>query len=229
MASLGRVLTQSDSDTAGIVFESSLPNDTTSARVSSSVSAIHPDTSIISESGIDGLVRTAKPTLALHMQMGLYPLTLAEFISPPRNSDAMPLAHCFHLGPAINIMLALLEGIEYLHAEGMVHRDLKPANVFLAANTNPRRTEGSVDLFLCSACRESHVAQPVTLNVRIGDFGLVAALAQPEDQADERIPAVGTEIYRPIHAVSDASASLDIFALGIIAFELLWHFDTRMS
>lgn len=228
--SLGRVITQSDSDSAGIIFENTVSQDNAPEDASAAMFQQSLDTSSTSQSGANALVRTAEPTLALHVQMGLYPLTLADFISPPRTSEAQPLAHCFHLEPSISIILALLEGVEYLHSEGVVHRDLKPANVFLGANVNPRSTRGSVDLFLCGACRATHEANPVTLNVRIGDFGLVTALAQPEeDDTSRRAPVVGTEIYRPIHPMSNASASLDIFALGIVAFELLWKFDTRMS
>jgi len=231
MASLRRVVTQSDTESAGIVFEDSLSQEQPSAQASAGIFDAPQDTSNMSDSDANGLVRTTEPTLALHLQMGLYPLTLAEFISPPLNSDATPLAHCFHFGPSIDILLALLDGVEYLHSEGVVHRDLKPANVFLAANNNPRRgnSSGPVDLFLCRACRASHQAQPVTLAVRIGDFGLVTALAWPETPAGRNTSAVGTEIYRPLHPVSNASASLDVYALGIIAFELLWRFGTSMA
>ena len=41
--------------------------------------------------------------------------------------------------------------------------------------------------------------------------------------------AVGTEIYRPTTATPSASPRLDIFALGIIACELLCKFDTQME
>lgn len=40
--------------------------------------------------------------------------------------------------------------------------------------------------------------------------------------------AVGTELYRPTTAHS-RSPELDIYALGIVAFELLWRSDTRME
>ena len=42
--------------------------------------------------------------------------------------------------------------------------------------------------------------------------------------------AVGTEHYRPPSAtIGGADEKLDIFALGVILFELLWPFDTRME
>lgn len=64
--------------------------------------------------------------------------------------------------------------------------------------------------------------------MRIGDFGLVTALARDDAEVAGSSP-VGTELYRPGTVVGNASPALDIFALGIIAFELLWPFGTRME
>ncbi|KAK0305740.1 hypothetical protein LTR82_016676 [Friedmanniomyces endolithicus] len=213
--------------------------------------------------------------LALHLQMGLYPMTLADVFSTNGCSDATltPLTHCFHLQPSISILLALVDGVEYLHNHGIVHRDLKPANIFIAADASKQG--------LCSECHVAGHAQPGTLEVRIGDFGLVATLAQSrptseaspasnaEATADSCEPttavmspsrhlalestvanaaehvatskeaveasgangsgtAVGTELYRP-KRVPKHKQHLDMYALAIIAFELLYKFNTRME
>lgn len=247
-ASLSRVITQSDPDDVAVVFEDSgapkptvlsteLANLKSSALYESAAgqSAIsgslgsRPESSVFSES-TDGLVMTSGPFLALHIQMGMYPLTLADFIAPPEMS-VNPLAHCFHLEPTLDILVAILDGVEYLHDQGIIHRDLKPANIFLAASNNPRAAQGSVDLFLCGACRATGHADPVKLSIRIGDFGLVTAIAQPDSTIGDTSKPVGTELYRPTSAgsTSRASPSLDVFAVGIIAFELLWNFHTRME
>lgn len=52
-------------------------------------------------------------------------------------------------------------------------------------------------------------------------------MADPEG-GDSRSEAVGTEVYRPLTA-QPPNRSLDIYALGIVAFELVWKFDTRME
>lgn len=192
-----------------------------------------PSTGLSGLTADDPVIPTAEiePALALHLQMGLYPMTLADFLSPkPSATGITPLGHCFHLKPAINILLALVDGVEYLHSVGIVHRDLKPANVFMAANSNPRSNRsGSIDLFLCDECRAIGAAQPVTLNVRIGDFGLVTAVADPLNPSSAATaPTVGTEVYRPVRAVH-GSPRFDIFSLGIIAFELVWRCETRME
>jgi serine/threonine protein kinase len=82
----------------------------------------------------------------------------------------------------------------------------------------------------------------MSLKVRIGDFGLVTALAtsvarddgKPVDEAADEacksssLPPVGTELYTPLDCVrGNASPALDIYAAGIVAVELLWPFGTR--
>ncbi|KAK6395827.1 hypothetical protein LTR81_026065 [Elasticomyces elasticus] len=218
-------------------------------------------------------VPAAKPSLALHLQMGLYPMTLADFINPNPGTAVKPLTHCFHVQPTIDILMTLLDGVAYLHSQGIVHRDLKPANVFIAANNNPRDARGVVDLFLCSECRASGNAQAVKLSLRIGDFGLVTTLAQPTSRSpdnagishdatvviekalqqpdtpavraavalpskrilaeehrnvNDKPHAVGTALYRPL-TIPDHNTYLDTYALGIIAFELLYKCSTRME
>lgn len=234
-ALLDRIVIQSSDDGTGIVFERSASQNTDGT---SGPSGILRDIGIGTQSEVnpiqsgkgDFVPSTPGPVLALHLQMALYPMTLADFLMPSTTAsdkDIAPLTHCFHLQPSLDILMALLDGVEYLHGEDVVHRDLKPANIFMSENHNPRSTRGSVDLLLCSDCRADGNATAKTLNVRIGDFGLVTALAQPELTTEAQVVPVGTEIYRPLATTSDASASLDLFALGIIAFELLWKFDTR--
>ncbi|KAM0717344.1 hypothetical protein Q7P37_007196 [Cladosporium fusiforme] len=192
--------------------------------------------------GTDGLqFDTSAPQLAVHMQMALYPMTLTDFLSQenphPSQTTAPPLKHCFHLAPSIRILLSILDGIAYLHHHQIVHRDLKPGNIFLAPSSDPRHSDGSVDLFLCHACRSQSKANPISLRVRIGDFGLVTALAKDGDEGESpdgsqaKTSPVGTELYRPVaeEVKGNASPALDIFAAGVVAVELLWPFGTRME
>jgi translation initiation factor 2-alpha kinase 3 len=182
------------------------------------------------------VIKFSEPTLALHMQMSLHPMTLADFISPPEDvaGKAPSLRHCFHIGPSLSIIAAILDGIEYLHSEGIVHRDIKPANIFLGPHNNPRATNGSVDLMLCNDCRQEHAVNPIRLEIRIGDFGLVS-VADPANEpsnvsAHVQPSNVGTEIYRPVtQEATLVPSALDIYALGIVLFELLCPFSTRME
>jgi translation initiation factor 2-alpha kinase 3 len=174
---------------------------------------------------------TTEAQLTLHIQMSLHPLSLADFLSPaPKGIDGAEgpkYRHCFHSQMSLRILLAILDGVQYLHSEGVVHRDLKPSNIFLSMNRS--RSASCVDLSRCAECKHPRNTQPF-LDLRIGDFGLVTEIAQPGLQRPSVAPkVVGTELYRPAYATAHADENLDVFALGIIATELLVPFGTRME
>jgi translation initiation factor 2-alpha kinase 3 len=176
------------------------------------------------------------PRLTLHIQMSLYTMTLTRYLSTDsiNDSDApLSLRHCFHVHGATQLLLAILDGVEYLHSEGIVHRDLKPGNIFmgLRLSTSGRVPAGFIDPFACKACQEQTDLPETTasLSVCIGDFGLVSKIRSAREEQDEPAArAVGTELYRPIAADRGVHPSLDIYSLGIIFFELLWPFKTSM-
>jgi hypothetical protein len=82
-------------------------------------------------------------------------------------------------------------GIDYLHGRGIVHRDLKPANVFL---------DGGV--------------------VKIADVGLSKFMTPSRRSAQTE--SVGTVYYMaPEVAHGKYGRELDVYSLGVIAFEML--------
>ena len=88
---------------------------------------------------------------------------------------------------------SIASGVAYLHHRGIVHRDLKPANVF--------RDD------------DAHV-------IKIGDYGLSKFVSSSHQSG--QTGAVGTVHYMaPEISKGSYGKEIDIYALGIILFELL--------
>ncbi|KAA8648175.1 putative protein kinase [Aspergillus tanneri] len=194
------------------------------------------------------------PAVVLHIQMSLHPISLSSYLSPEPyrgigDHQDVPRRHCFHLVPSLKMMLRIISGVDYLHAKGIVHRDLKPANIFLSS-PETRHFDG------CPPCQLVHNHPSRYCHPRIGDFGLVADISHLKESSPtspgpsihnggkvHRV--VGTEFYRPPlvdkrgvtmdlehNWVNDYYAideTLDIYALGVILFELVYRLNTKME
>ncbi|USP74276.1 hypothetical protein yc1106_01550 [Curvularia clavata] len=171
--------------------------------------------------------QTLGPVLMLNVQMSLCESNLAAFLSSDQSGCAGQGSnqHCFHPCVSLELLNNIVSGVEYLHSQGVVHRDLKPANVFLSFSKARHPPYGSIDMSTCKSCPER---DHLHMTPRIGDFGLVAALSDSCAIPEPFSKPVGTEFYRPV-TVSRVNEKLDIYALGVIAFEMLQKFSTRME
>ncbi|KAJ9657341.1 eukaryotic translation initiation factor 2-alpha kinase [Neophaeococcomyces mojaviensis] len=108
------------------------------------------------------------------------------------------------------IFRLLLDGLHHIHSMGVVHRDLKPMNIFIDAQKMPK----------------------------IGDFGLASPSQASVDGhklathvAGPMSRGIGTLFYIPPEleeskATGRYSSKADMFALGIIFFEMCFPFKT---
>ncbi|XP_074807998.1 eukaryotic translation initiation factor 2-alpha kinase 3 [Natator depressus] len=112
----------------------------------------------------------------------------------------------------LQIFLQIAEAVQFLHGKGLMHRDLKPSNIFFTVD----------DI------------------VKVGDFGLVTAMDQDEEEESVLTPMpayarhtgqVGTKLYMSPEQIygNTYSHKVDIFSLGLILFELLYPFNTQME
>uniref|UniRef100_A0A8C5AX79 non-specific serine/threonine protein kinase n=1 Tax=Gadus morhua TaxID=8049 RepID=A0A8C5AX79_GADMO len=99
----------------------------------------------------------------------------------------------------------ILDGLAYIHEQGMIHRDLKPVNIFLDSQDH----------------------------VKIGDFGLAtdhranSAASRTDKSAGNMTGMVGTALYVSPEVQGNAKATynqkVDLFSLGIILFEMSYR------
>lgn len=95
---------------------------------------------------------------------------------------------------AVAMLLELLDAASYMHKQGVLHRDLKPENILI---------DGTGQLYLA-------------------DFGLALDANSTRTRLTEQGTVMGTARYMApeLFEGGDFSVSSDLYALGVVAFEL---------
>ncbi len=95
----------------------------------------------------------------------------------------------------LDIAIQLCEALQYAHSQGVIHRDIKPANIHYDAESG---------------------------RVKLMDFG-IAAIEGNQHNAGSGQNIIGTPHYMAPEQINgtEASRSSDMYALGVILFQLL--------
>ncbi|HEX4453981.1 MAG TPA: protein kinase [Kofleriaceae bacterium] len=92
------------------------------------------------------------------------------------------------------VVLQLAEGLAFLHANGVIHRDVKPSNAIVTST-----------------------------GVKLLDFGLALERRRADTELEREARVVGTAAYLAPEYVEQlvVSPAMDVYALGVVAYELV--------
>ncbi|HEY1958843.1 MAG TPA: serine/threonine-protein kinase [Polyangiaceae bacterium] len=132
------------------------------------------------------------------------PFMVMEFLNGEDLSQMVERRGALPVEEAVDYVLQALEAIAQAHAFGMVHRDLKPANLFLH-----RSGDGSS-------------------LIKVLDFGIAKSNALGDSSAQHNLTSTKSMLGSPLYmspeqlrSAKNVDARADIWALGVILYELL--------
>ncbi|MEM1117277.1 MAG: serine/threonine-protein kinase [Bacteroidota bacterium] len=160
------------------------------------------------------LARLDHPGIARVLDGGLAddgrPWLAMEFVEGLSITDYCN-AHRLGVGPRIALFQQVCEAVAYAHRQLVVHRDLKPSNILVTS-------EGRVKLLdfgIAKVLAGDDADEPLTVLTGPGQLVLTPEYAAPEQVAGEPV-----------------STATDVYALGVVLYELLagqrpYSFDAR--
>jgi serine/threonine-protein kinase len=128
------------------------------------------------------------------------PYLVMEYLEGADLASELERRGPFSVEEAVEFVLQACEAIAEAHSLGIVHRDLKPANLFLT------RRAGGVPW------------------IKVLDFGISKLSRGPDVGMTSTAAVMGSPLYmspEQIRATREADARSDVWALGVILYELL--------
>jgi serine/threonine protein kinase/Tfp pilus assembly protein PilF len=132
---------------------------------------------------------------------------------------------------AAELVEHVARAMHHAHTQGIVHRDLKPGNILLKQNSksdtqNPKRSSSSnSDSEPVSSAVSEFSFQLSDYSPKITDFGLAKLVVGGGVDQTKTGSVMGTAAYMAPEQAGgkgkEATASVDIYALGVILYELL--------
>ncbi|WP_437969743.1 serine/threonine-protein kinase [Sorangium sp. So ce260] len=131
------------------------------------------------------------------------PYMVMEFLDGNNLAEEIRARGPLPVMEAIGYILQVIEAMAEAHAAGIVHRDLKPANLFLARRPDGGRT------------------------IKVLDFGISKSMlgsSRDELALTKTAALLGSPLYmspEQVRCAKDVDARTDIWALGVIVYEML--------
>ena len=135
------------------------------------------------------------------------PYMVMEYLAGHDLQTELDLRERLPVDEAVHYMLQACAAMVEAHQLGIVHRDLKPANLFLALEPDGRDA---------SAAR--------LVIVKVLDFGISKLHVEGDVRLTVAESVIGTAMYmspEQVRSSGEVDARTDIWALGIILFELI--------
>ncbi|MGF1503950.1 MAG: serine/threonine-protein kinase, partial [Anaerolineae bacterium] len=124
-----------------------------------------------------------------------------EYIAGPTLSRMLDEKERFTLEEALPLLRDVAGALDYAHQQHLVHRDVKPSNVMVELPQTPGRAEARAVLMDFGIARVMDRTSQLTTTGVVGTFSYMA----PEQ----------------IQAAKDIDGRADVYALGIVAYEML--------
>jgi len=142
---------------------------------------------------------------------------------------------------ALRMLQQIAEGLAAIHEQGIVHRDLKPDNILVVEEANTGVLSVKVTDFGVSAVAGAkegarRVSEPSSLPIPHlsdltvplhGENHVISMEREQNPQGADRGPLteagmlIGTPRYMAPEAIEGATPAVDVFAFGVMAYELL--------
>jgi translation initiation factor 2-alpha kinase 1 len=163
----------------------------------------------------------------VYIQMALYEGNSLRDWMDQRKPNEIDTAKSMH------IFQQIVNGLKYVHKQGLVHRDVKPANIFLTCESCVKIGDFGLSKNTLQSSLHLH---PARYLCEEGDDSLNSlsynSTDEEMDEVSEFSAGVGTPLYSSPEQTTGhqtCAAPSDVYSLGILLCELFCTFTTQME